>query len=159
MKKKTIHGLTHKELVKIAARWLRGTERCSVVLSEMVSQAEIPDAIGWKNGQSYLVECKATLKSFRADKTKRCRRIFDKLYAFGMGTRRYYMVPEGLITVDRVPRGWGLMEVAFSGCVRRTKESSTWSLPVLEMGHEMGLILSALRRHQAAELGKGKTRL
>ena len=44
--KKLIHGLAHKELVKIAKRWLRNTNRCSVVLSEMPSQAEVPDAIG-----------------------------------------------------------------------------------------------------------------
>ena len=156
MKKKPIHGLAHKELVKIATRWLRNTRGCSVVLSEMMSQAEIPDAIGWRKGRSYLVECKATRKSFFADKVKRCRRVFGTAYAFGMGNRRYYVVPEGLVTKDEIPRGWGLLEVMFSGRVRRVVESATWSLSSLETGHEMGLLLSALRRYQIAELEKGK---
>lgn len=151
-KKKLIHGLTHKELVKIAARWLRNTEGCSVVLSEMVSQTEIPDAVGWRKGRSCLVECKVTRKNFLTDKSKRCRRVFGTAYAFGMGNRRYYMVPEGLVTKDEIPRGWGLLEVLFSGRVRRVVESAIWSLPSLEMGHERGLLLSALRRYQAAEI-------
>ena len=156
MKKKSIHGLTHKKLVKLAARWLRNTGGCSAVLSEMVSQAEIPDAIGWRKGRSCLIECKANRKSFLADKLKRCRRVLGKVYAFGMGNRRYYMVPEGLVTKDEVPRGWGLLEVMFNGRVRCAEESATWMLPALETGHEMGLLLSALRRYQAAELENEK---
>jgi len=120
----------------------------------MVSQTEIPDAIGWKTRASTLIECKSTRSSFRADSKKRCRRVFTEYYAFGMGTRRYYMVPEGMINVQDLPRGWGLLEVTFTGRVKRTKNSSQWMLPEMELSHELGLVLSALRRHQAAEIKK-----
>lgn len=149
--KKLIHGLTHKELVSIAGRWLRNTEKCSVVLSELVSQAEVPDAVGWKNRQSRLVECKATRSDFLADQKKHARLIIPKHYAFGMGTFRYYMVPEGLVVPSEVPKGWGLLQVTFTGRVKRTIRSARWWLPEIEIYHEMGLLLSALRRYQESE--------
>lgn len=151
MSKKLIHGLTHKELVKIANRWLRNTAKCSVVISEMVSQTEIPDAIGWRNCRSRLIECKATREDFLSDRSKRCRRVISGHFAFGMGNYRYYMTPEGLVGSRELPSGWGLLEISFTGRVKKVVESTLWMLPSMEMGHEMGLLLSALRRYQVAE--------
>lgn len=105
---------THKELVDRAARWLKNTKRCGVVLTEFVSYAaENPDAIGWVNGGlwSYLIECKTSLSDFYSDKNKPGRSLRRLA---GLGRERYYLTPKGLLGADRVRRnrpGWGLLEV------------------------------------------------
>lgn len=155
MAQKPIHGLTHSELVGIAKRWLRNTEKCSVVLSEMASSAgEEPDAIGWKNRMSTLVECKCSRSDFFADVKKLARQSLPDTYCFGMGCFRYYMIPEGLVKPEEVPRGWGLLEVLFDGRVRRTVESVKWWLPDMSLASELRLALSALRRYQESERAK-----
>jgi hypothetical protein len=155
MPQKLIYNLTHNELVKIARRWLRNTEKCSVVVSEISSAAgEEPDAIGWKSGFSTLVECKATLDDFHKDKRKIVRRVADPTINFGMGQYRYYMVPEGLLGEDpqkRLPRSWGLLEVTVSGRVKRSVPATQWVQCPISVRREMQLILSALRRYQEKE--------
>lgn len=102
--------MLHADLVKRAAKWLKTTERCKVVLTEFHSAVkETPDAIGWKkNGTlSILVECKATRGDFLADKKK----PFRKQNTVSLGRQRFYMAPKGMISKDELPRGWGLLEV------------------------------------------------
>lgn len=109
---------THKELVERAARWLKNTKHCGVVLTEFVSfSPETPDAIGWENSGlwSYLVECKTSVSDFYADKNKPGRTLRRLA---GLGRERYYMAPKGVLTIERVKKnrpGWGLLEV----CGRR----------------------------------------
>ncbi len=101
--------MTHSELVLKATRWLKNTRRCGVVFTEKPSfQREIPDAIGW-NGprRSILIECKANLADFKADRKKKFRR---KDPASGMGKHRYYLTPPGLLAVNMLPEFWGLLE-------------------------------------------------
>jgi len=99
--------VTHTELVARAERWLRGTMRCRVVLAEFAFLGpEIPDAIGWTSRYSYLVECKATRADFFHDAKKRVRQFPE----YGMGDYRVFMTPPGLVTIDEVPAGWGLVE-------------------------------------------------
>jgi hypothetical protein len=148
---KPIHGLSHNELVSIAKRWLRNTEKCSVVVSEMASSAgEEPDAIGWKCQHSTLVECKTSRSDFRKDQKKISRRV-DPSINFGMGAFRYYMAPEGLLKEDELPRSWGLLEVTMTGRVKRTVEAAQWVQTHISIRRELGLVLSALRRMQEAE--------
>jgi hypothetical protein len=100
-------ALTHTELVERARKWLVGTQRCAVVLTECGCN-EIADAIGWKyNGQSILVECKVSRADFLRDKKKFHRRHPSS----GMGMLRYYMASPKLISVDELPENWGLCEV------------------------------------------------
>jgi len=105
--------VTHAELVKRAARWLRNTQHCGVVLTEFHSNAdEIPDAIGWSCGRfSYLVECKTSVDDFHADRKKPGRQGLRQCQ--GIGRFRYYLAPPGVLSVDLVrkhrPR-WGLLE-------------------------------------------------
>ena len=101
--------MTHDELVARAVRWLRGTQRCSVVVSETVSGAfEEPDAIGWRNVfHSILVECKTSRADFFAEMKPKHRRM----PMMGMGKWRYYMTPPGLLRVEELPTEWGLLEV------------------------------------------------
>lgn len=101
-------SFTHSDLVKRAAKWLRNTMKCGVVVTEEHSMGfEIPDAIGWKSYESILVECKVSRSDFLRDRKKLHRRDPD----LGMGDRRYYMAPPGLIKREELPETWGLLEV------------------------------------------------
>jgi hypothetical protein len=100
--------MTHQELVERAVRWLRNTQRCTVVVGEFYWWGgECPDAMGWKpDGTSQLVECKASVSDFYADRKKPWRRNPE----LGMGMRRWYMTPKGLLNPTQLPEGWGLLE-------------------------------------------------
>jgi len=73
--------MTHDDLVEIARNWLWNAKKgpegtgwkhvpCKVVLTELVSGMEIPDAIGWHSGRSILIECKTSVSDFKADAKK-----------------------------------------------------------------------------------------
>ena len=98
--------MTHRELVELAARWLRGTRRCSVVLTEAQGGSEIPDALGWgrMGRDSILVECKATRADFLRDQDKPSRRHPDVL---GIGQRRIYITAPDVIRAGECPAWWG----------------------------------------------------
>lgn len=142
--------MTHAKLVERAVRWLRGTQRCGLVLSEFVAGAarEVPDAIGWKYGGrwSVLVECKTSVSDFYAEAMKPSRRSED-LYG-GIGRERYYMVEKGVLSADRVRKnrpGWGLLEVGGKR-VRVTLKAIPFDHRCLT--REVPLLYSYLRRHQ-----------
>ena len=96
-------ALSHRQLVERARNWLLGSERVRVVVSEWnASTMEHPDAIGWHTGgQSVVIECKASLSDFRADKKK----PFRVHESMGMGNKRYFLAPKGLIPVEELPEG------------------------------------------------------
>ena len=97
----------HQQLVDLAARWLWGFKKCSLVVTELSSSSpEQPDAIGFRFGHSWLVECKTSRSDFMADADKHFRR-YD---GHAMGTHRYYLAPPGIIGVTELPEGWGLLE-------------------------------------------------
>ncbi len=152
--------MTHAELVMRAARWLRNTRGCSVVFTEFAcSGGEIPDAIGWQYQHSILVECKTSRSDFMADKNKPWRRMPE----LGMGLERYFMVPEGVITVAdlsgldvrlRYERSkWGLLWVCRNH-VRVMKKSEGFA----SRGrvNEIGFLVSMLRR-TSLRIGPGVT--
>lgn len=145
--------LTHDELLQRAARWLRNTKRCGVVLTEFVSGArEIPDAIGWTHGGrwSYLVECKTSVGDFYAESRKPGRRTED--FYGALGRERYYMAEKGILSVERVKHnrpGWGLLEI----CGRRVRVK----LKAIPFDHrclirEVPLMYSLIRRHNIQQL-------
>ena len=103
-----VSDVTHTELVARAAKWL-GSQGCVAVVTEMVTKnRETPDALGWASAtKTVLIECKTSRSDFLADR----RKGFRKDPVRGMGLYRYYMVPRGLVTVDDLPEGWGLLEV------------------------------------------------
>ena len=130
--------LNHRELVKHARKWLAG--ECAVVVTEMSSGAgEEPDGIGFTaDGRSILIECKATRADMKADEKK----VYRVEKGLGMGVHRYYLTPEGLLTEDDLPLGWGLLEVSY-GRVRRIKCSVLWEP---NERREIRLLVSAFRR-------------
>jgi hypothetical protein len=134
--------MTHPQLVQKAVAWLRGY-RCGVVLSEQAClSGEMPDAIGWKRAcHSVLVECKISRADFLADREKPWRRQPET----GVGCERFYLAPKGLIGVDELPSGWGLLE-----CRSRKVEIACAAAKNLRAAvgfrYEMNLLLASLRR-------------
>ena len=92
----------------MAVGWLR-RYRCGVVLSEQACvSGEMPDAIGWKKAcHSVLVESKVSRGDFLADRGKPFRLKPES----GVGCERYYLAPRGMIRLEELPVGWGLLEV------------------------------------------------
>lgn len=123
-------------------QWLRAY-RCGVILSEQsCASGEMPDAIGWKRAcHSVLVECKISRSDFLADREK----PFRQKAHLGMGCERYYFVPTGLIRVEELPDGWGLLEYRNRQVV--TTRIAAKSLRTANgFRHEMNLLLASLRR-------------
>jgi len=134
--------MTHAQLVERAVRWLRGY-RCGVVLSEQACvSGEMPDAIGWKRANhSVLVECKVTRADFLADRVKPFRLKPEK----GVGSERFYITPMGLVKVEELPAGWGLLECR-RGRIEMLQASAKNLRTAVGFGYEMNLLLASLRR-------------
>lgn len=115
--------MTHAELCALALKWLKrpnsaGGPGCAVALSECRTgwDGEIPDAIGFRcaepNPGSVVVEVKVSRADFLADSRKPHRA------GGGVGDWRYYMAPEGVISLSDLPTGWGLLEVNSRGHIK-----------------------------------------
>jgi hypothetical protein len=126
----------------MAVRWLR-SYRCGVVLSEQAcASGEMPDAIGWKKAcHSVLVECKFSRGDFLVDRGKPCRANPEA----GVGCERYYLARQGLIRVEELPTGWGLLEVCGRE-IERVKASAKNLRSAMGFQNEMNLLLASLRR-------------
>ena len=126
----------------MAVAWLR-RYRCGVVLSEQAcASGEMPDAIGWKKAcHSVLVECKVSRADFLADGAKPWRQQPER----GVGAERYYLAPRGLIGVEELPSGWGLLEVRGRE-IETVKRSAKNLRSSLGLQYEMNLLLASLRR-------------
>lgn len=139
-----IPEISHKELVNRAFLYLYGS---SVRFKERVaSTRENPDAIGFGGGRgSILIECKASRADFFADAKK----FFRRKPEGGMGYRRYYMAPVGMLKPDEIPNGWGLLEVydkppKQNRRVREAKESERFC--ERNKDAEIQYLVSAIRR-------------
>ena len=116
--------MNHKQLVLRAKDWLIGAGGCNPVFIEKGSakSKEMPDAIGWNSKDSIVIECKASLSDFRADKKKLFRRKPNK----GMGVRRYYLFTTELypmIPKEEIPKGWGIILTREHGHTRKISRS------------------------------------
>lgn len=137
----------HADLVLRGEKWLRN-QGCKVVIRDQFKapfNSEHPDVIGWRDGVSILIEVKTTRADFIADHKKPFRKN-DR----GMGDWRFYLCPKGLIGVDDLPSGWGLLSAT-----ERTIQG-TYNLPTNVGWHvrpfagnrdaENNMLVSALRR-------------
>lgn len=107
--------LTHEDLVEVGRRWL--ASKAPIVITEMSNgTTETPDVIGWIGGFSTLIECKTSRSDYYADKQK----PFRRNPSYGIGDYRYFLAPKGLICVEGLPSGWGLLETVG----KRNKKSS-----------------------------------
>jgi hypothetical protein len=134
--------MTHAKLVLMAVDWLR-RYRCGVVLSEQACvSGEMPDAIGWKKAcHSVLVECKASRPDFLVERGKPFRLKAET----GVGCERYYLARKGLIRVEELPAGWGLLE-ACGREIERVRPSVKNLRSEIGFQYEMNLLLASLRR-------------
>lgn len=103
-------ALTHSELCVLACKFLQNNG-FKVAFHDRfvaaVSTGEQPDALGFRNLASCLIEVKCSRSDFLADRRKRFR-IEPEL---GMGDWRFFMCEPGIITPDDLPHGWGLLHV------------------------------------------------
>lgn len=134
--------MTHAQMVEKAVRWLR-SYRCGVVLSEQACvSGEMPDAIGWKQAcHSVLVECKVSRSDFLADREKPFRLKPEK----GIGSERFYLTLPGLVKVEELPIGWGLLEHR-RGRIEMVQTSAKNMRTAVGFRYEMNLLLASLRR-------------
>jgi len=133
---------SHQELIKKAIEWLQCSKKCTIVMRELVTRnSETPDCIGfYSSGHgTILIECKTTRADYLADKKK----LFRRDTKLGVGSKRYFMVPSGLIAADEVPTRWGLIEVFDSGRKRIAKESGDFTA---NTHNEITMLVSVIRR-------------
>lgn len=168
-------GDVHSDLCVQGERWLRRMG-CRVTLRDpfkaAVHTGECPDVIGWRDGHSILIECKASRSDFLCDRKK----SFRANSALGMGDARLYLAPPGVIAVDDLPEGWGLLiaherkvEIASSyprsyemksyGVSRKTRKAIAWWPYPFEGNKrcETIMLVSALARttQPAGDVGRG----
>ena len=135
--------MTHDDLVKIAKKWLIKGRQCSIVLTETQAQSgETPDAIGWRGQLSILIECKTSLADFRRDLSKWYRNSGP-----GIGQRRYFLAPKGVIPLEELPPNWGLLEVEGNRVITKRKMDLLY-LDERVSAAEVPMLVAALRRTQ-----------
>lgn len=94
--------MQHATLVQMGVRWLG--RQCSVVFYEAApARGEIPDVLGWSGSASTLIECKVSRADFLRDRAKKSR------MRLGLGQRRYYLCPAGVLRPEDLPPKWGLL--------------------------------------------------
>ena len=154
-------SITHSEVVEIAYKWVLKNAGCGVAFKELSSSShsgEIPDVIGfgaWTH--SVLIEVKVSRGDFLSDKRKKFRANPD----LGMGKHRFYCCPTGLITINDLPKGWGLIYVSETGKAKRVFNPYGGNVNrfgsgflIRDIKAEHGLMYSALRRLQVRGMVK-----
>lgn len=102
--------LTHDQLCDIACRFLQ-TNGFKVAFHDKfrawTAYGEQPDAIGFRNGASCLLEAKCSRSDLLADRKK----PFHIDPSKGMGDWRFMISEPGIVDVCDLPDGWGLLHV------------------------------------------------
>lgn len=132
---------THRELCVRAGKWLLSKNYYTVLVERQTFQEEIPDAIGWASlGHSAVVECKTSRSDFLADLKKKHRNSLDSF-----GSKRYYYCPDGVIEVDDLPDGWGLV-YAREHHSRLIRESKTFERTQSSLLDELAFLARTYRK-------------
>jgi len=142
------HGVTHNLLVDLGRKWLM-SRGCVVVVTEPRSgwkntTNEEPDVIGWEaDGTCWVLEAKTSRSDFHADRKKEWRDT-----GVGLGNRRCYVCPEGLLRAEELPFGWGLIELPVSNDYRNPRLKQRHHGQAFEHNERESLIslVSACRR-------------
>ncbi|NAX44820.1 MULTISPECIES: hypothetical protein [unclassified Vibrio] len=95
----------HDELCRRSAQFLKNNGFNVVFDDRFAPTSEQPDAFGISGTSTCLIEVKVSRSDFLADSKKWFRQEPEK----GMGDWRFYLCPKGLISVDELPHGWGLL--------------------------------------------------
>ncbi len=141
----------HNELCLRAARYLKSNgfnvsfdDRFQAV----TGTGELPDAIGFRNGVSCLIEVKVSRSDFLSDKKKHFRQSPE----IGMGDWRFFMCPPDLIKPHELPADWGLL-YCYPKTVKKVigwPPNTMWSKKPFKANKqaECDFMYSALRRVQ-----------
>lgn len=143
---KMIKAGSHQELIDRAKKWLISRKKCWFVLTDFHSSiTETPDAVGWKRGVSILIEVKTSRKDLFSEYKGNHRKQFRQFPKDGIGLRRYYLVPKGLIRPNELPdSNWGLL-YAYPKIIKIIKESENFERSKV---NEISILSSALRREK-----------
>jgi hypothetical protein len=105
--------MTHTDLINVGAKWLNKDAPNILYKSQFVAteiacsgSAEIPDILGLRPQGNILIEVKISVADFKRDSAKKCRNP----ETLQLGLKRFYLAPEGLISLDLIPEKWGLLE-------------------------------------------------
>jgi len=141
---KASSAVRHAQLVARAVEWLRYKYGCGIILSEQYcASGEVPDVIGWKGlCQSVLVECKVSRSDFLADAGKPFRQNPED----GLGSKRFYLTPAGIIAREELPKYWGLLECKGREVTMTVKPGKLDLRSPAGLMKEMNLLLASLRR-------------
>lgn len=95
----------HEKLCEKRVAWLK-RNGFGVVAPNVwaFGSRERADCIGYRQQCSALIEVKVSRSDFLADKKK------PERLSGGVGTYRFYLAPAGLLSVDNLPPGWGLLQ-------------------------------------------------
>ena len=150
-----MNATTHSALVRRAAKWLRQRPcSCRVVLNDVRMNCiqEQPDVIGWRgNGDSVLVECKASKADLRVDRHKPWRR--DP--SLGMGRQRWmFLSAEAYLdngvrtsaSFDAVGADWGVVYWPGKGAPRVVRSAGSRARTEVNLDEERVLLVQALIR-------------
>ena len=119
--------MSHAELVARGKKWLINNGWNPVFTEQGFQDSlEKPDIIAWRNGCSVLFEVKVSIEDFKRDSSK----IFREKPECGMGSYRYYLVPEEIADeiLPALPHGWGLKSFQEDrGRIHNVKESECFN--------------------------------
>lgn len=141
--------VTHSDLIKIGARWLKKHEQnslipnCSFIVSELTtatSTGEIPDIIGWCSWVSVLIEVKVS----RADFLRESNKVFRNIPENGIGEFRFFLCPKNLIIPSELPENWGLLYCNEKGKIEMVRVATKQKA---NLDCERTMLMSVIRRN------------
>ena len=103
-------GTLHYELCKEGAKWLKKTPFTGykyITVELVCIAADNTDIWGTNGCESTMIEVKTSRSDFLNDKKKFSRQPQNIIHA--IGNYRYYLCPKGIINIEDLPEGWGLL--------------------------------------------------
>lgn len=95
----------HEQLCEKGVSWLKRNGFAVAAMNVWAAGSrERVDCIGYRQQCSAMIEVKVSRSDFLVDRKKPERK------AGGAGTYRFYLAPAGLLAVNDLPTGWGLLE-------------------------------------------------
>jgi len=138
-----------------------GVLRARHVAPEWLCYGEFRGAVGYRPGSDRSIDVLAVhlwsdrkvgrrphvvsyeIKASRSDFAKELAHPEKRVTAERISTETWFAVPAGLVQVDEVPEGWGLLEILRGGKARAAKRAMQRDL----QGWDWGTVLSILNRH------------
>lgn len=142
---------THRQLEEVGAKWLSKSGywwSCKRIAIEPTSPgSEHPDVIGFAYGVTHVIECKTTRDDFLRDFRKKWRKEGEK----PMGSYRWWLCKEGLITRDDLEGcGDGLLWRTADGDIQVIKDPSRRAEEERNMIGELCILYSMLSKEAAS---------